>query len=71
MPNSNALLSHKNITIISARSQYSEEFPGDYGRWKIQAFKSILHKLDSNILTNMICLGDSNIEIEAAHCLGK
>lgn len=35
MPNSNALLSHKNITIISARSQYSEEFPGDYGRWKI------------------------------------
>ncbi len=23
------------------------------------------------VLTNMICVGDSNIEIEAAHCLGK
>lgn len=22
-------------------------------------------------MTNMLCLGDSNIEIEAAHCLGK
>ncbi len=35
MPNTNNLLSNKAITVISARSEYSAQYPGDYGRWKI------------------------------------
>lgn len=50
MPLTNALLGDKTITVISARSEYSQEYPNDYGRWKIEAFKSILKKIDSNVL---------------------
>jgi hypothetical protein len=28
---------------------FGEEFPGDYGRWKIEAFKSILKTTDRNV----------------------
>jgi len=28
---------------------YGEEFPGDFARWKIEAFKSILKTTDRNV----------------------
>ncbi len=28
---------------------YGEEFPGDFARWKIEAFKSILNTTDRNV----------------------
>lgn len=100
------------IHVISARSEYEDIFPGDYYKWKIEAFKDLKRNYDEDVIslflflscgttesmmlsvvkstnyfllldcfcvwtwllqliTNLICLGDSNIEIEAAHVLAK
>lgn len=61
----------RKIEVISARHGYEELFPGDCGKWKIEAFKGIRSKYENDVFTNLICLGDSNIEIDAAHVLAK
>jgi len=61
----------KKIEVISARSGYEDLFPGDYHRWKTEAFLGIKKHFDKNIITNLICLGDSHIEIDAAHVLAQ
>ncbi|CAD8077731.1 unnamed protein product [Paramecium sonneborni] len=61
----------KKIVVISARHGYEDMFPGDCGKWKIEAFKDIRSKYENDVFTNLICLGDSNIEIDAAHVLAK
>lgn len=35
--------------IISARSSFEEEFPGDFHRWKVEAFKSIKKYFDTDV----------------------
>jgi len=57
------------VTIISARAEYGKLFPGDTRQWKILTFLQILKEININIVTNLICLGDSIIEIEAANIL--
>ena len=71
------------IQVISARSGYESLFPNDTMKWKIEAFLKLKENYDSSvfkilfwvfyfkIITNIICLGDSIIEIDAAHMLGK
>jgi hypothetical protein len=49
LPITNLTLTQKNIKIISARSVYGEEYPGDYGRWKIEGFKSIVNKINTAV----------------------
>jgi hypothetical protein len=61
----------KKVTIVSARGEYEKKFPGDSRQWKILAFLEMLKILDSNLVTNLICLGDSIIEMEAAHILAS
>ena len=39
--------------------------------WKIQAFLNMQKEFNSNLVTNIICLGDSFIEIEAGHILAS
>jgi hypothetical protein len=58
------------VNIVSARSEYGKLFPGDTRQWKILSFLQILNEIDINLVTNLICLGDSTIEIEAANILG-
>lgn len=55
----------KKIKVISARSTYEHVFPGDSHQWKIQAFLSTMNELELGAVTNLICLGDSNIEMDA------
>jgi len=55
----------KKIKIISAWSTYEHVFPGDSHQWKIQAFLSTIKELELGAVTNLICLGDSNIEMDA------
>lgn len=50
LPRTYALLNATTIKIISARSMFGQEFPGDFARWKIEAFKSILNTTDTNVL---------------------
>ena len=57
------------IKIISARELYEKEFPNDFKTWKTNAFKDIIKKYKLNLPTNIICMGDSTCEIEAAHNL--
>ena len=59
------------IKIISARDLYEKEFPKDFKTWKTRAFKDIIKKYKLNLPTNIICMGDSTCEIEAAHSLAE
>ncbi|KAL4476619.1 hypothetical protein ABPG72_000778 [Tetrahymena utriculariae] len=71
LPRVNAVIQENVITVISARSEYEDIFPGDCYKWKIEAFKDLKKNYDEDLITNLICLGDSNIEIEAAHILAQ
>ena len=55
------------INIISARSLYEKKFPGDMKQWKILAFNDFLNHIQNSMLCNILCFGDSIIEIEAGH----
>merc|ERR1719345_264322 len=61
----------QNTRVISARSRYEAQYPGEVGKWKIQAFLEVQRQLDSQIITNLISLGDSNFEMDAVHVMGK
>ena len=66
-PNTYELLSK--IKIISARGLYETKYPKDFKTWKNKSFNEIIEKYDKSLPTNIICLGDSTYEIEAAHGL--
>lgn len=59
------------ITIISSRSEYEEQYPKNYKVWKIETFKDLVKRYNTNLVTNIISIGDSTYEIEAAHILGS
>ena len=61
----------KKINIISARGEYEKLYPNDSRMWKIQSFLNMQRFFNSNLVTNIICLGDSFIEIEAGHILAS
>ncbi|CAI2371739.1 unnamed protein product [Moneuplotes crassus] len=57
------------VTIISARSRYEKKFPQGVNEWKMHAFLDTKAKLEKGAVTNIICIGDSQTEIEAGHKL--
>jgi len=59
------------VTVISARHRYEGAFPGEYHQWKIHAFLEVQQTLNNQIITNLISVGDSVIEMEAVHVMGK
>lgn len=59
------------LKIISARGDWERFYPHDARMWKIQAFLNMQKNFDSELVTNIICLGDSFIEMEAAHVLAS
>lgn len=59
------------IEIISARSEYEKLFPDNTRQWKIQAFLDIVKDVDIKKVTNIICIGDSLLEIEAGRILAS
>lgn len=71
MPTVHQVLIDKQIKILSARSAYENKFPGDAKRWKMEAFQEIAKSYDKHTLTNIIALGDSQIEMEAAKELSR
>lgn len=60
----------KKIRVVSARGDYEQQYPGQYHEWKIQAFLKVQKELNSQIITNLVSLGDSNIEMDAVHVMG-
>jgi len=71
LPKTLQVILDNNIRVISARSGYAGMFPGDSHRWKVEAFLDIERYFDKNIITNLLCLGDSHIEMDAAHILAQ
>lgn len=59
------------VRVISARGKYEAQFPNEVSKWKINAFLEVQRQLDSQIITNLISLGDSNFEMDAVHVMGK
>ena len=61
----------KKIKVISARGVYEEKYPGDSKRWKVESFLNIKKRLNDELITNIICLGDSVFEMEAGRILAS
>jgi hypothetical protein len=61
----------RKVEVVSARSCYRKEFPDDVMRWKSEAFLAIKNRFDSEVVTNLVSLGDSEYEMEATKLLGE
>ena len=61
----------KYINIISARDEYKDIYPNDVKIWKEKVFLSLKETLNINFPTNIICFGDSYIELNAGKKLGS
>ena len=59
------------IKIISARRECENIFPNEVQEWKMQTFLNLRKNFDNNLVTNIICLGDSMLEIEAGRFLAN
>ena len=59
------------IIIISARGWFEKEFPKNSKMWKLSCFEEIGKVQIKNTVTNLIVLGDSLIEMEAAYTMAK
>lgn len=57
------------ISVFSARELFEKIHAGNMRKWKIETFQLIINKYRKNILTNIICIGDSFIEMEAGHLM--
>ena len=57
------------IIVISARAKYESKFPGDVPKWKLHAFLETQSELTNGNMKNVIALGDSMMEMDAAHHL--
>ena len=60
-----------NINIISAKDEFKNIFPDNKNIWKQQAFLSLKEKILLNRINNIICFGDSYIELEAGKKLAS
>ena len=59
------------IEIISARKDYEEKYPNDSKLWKIGAFLNLKNRLNEDLITNILCLGDSVFEMDAGKILAS
>ena len=59
------------IRIISARDAYENQFPNQTKFWKLASFIDIANLYNKNLVTNIISIGDSFIENEAAFKLSS
>jgi hypothetical protein len=68
LPNTNTFFEEEKIPIVSARHLFGQEYPEEYGKWKMEAFKQLISdfKLNRSIVTNLLCIGDSMLEMDAA-----
>lgn len=59
------------VKIISAREEYEAKYPGDSRKWKIYTFLNLQKTMNTDLVTNIICLGDSFIEMDAGRILAS
>ena len=61
----------KKIEIISARELYENKYKDDSKKWKIETFLNLKKRVNDDLITNIICLGDSVFEMEAGRILAS
>jgi hypothetical protein len=61
----------KDVNVISARGMFEKVYPGDTRLWKVKTFHNVLKEVNKELITNLICIGDSIIEIDAGHNVAK
>jgi len=59
------------VRIISARDKFEAMFPDDVDQWKVQAFLEVQRQLEWTPIANLVTLGDSHYEMEAARIMGE
>ena len=59
------------IEVISARKDYEKKYPENTKLWKIRAFLTLKSRVNEELITNMVCLGDSVFEMEAGKILAS
>lgn len=59
------------VIVISARNWFEKEYPGDSRLWKQKCFEEIGKIYSPHKTTNLITVGDSLIEMEAAYKFAK
>lgn len=59
------------VPVVSARSRYMGKYPTEIAKWKMEAFLDLQQQLDSQVVTNLISLGDSNFEMDATLAMGE
>lgn len=70
MPRLTQFLRENDIKIVSARSTYEADYPGSPSAWKTAAFAAEVHDTFPDYAQiNLLVLGDSLSEREAAHAL--
>ena len=57
------------VQIISARAKYESKFPDDVPKWKLYAFLETQGDMNNGNIKNIVALGDSMMEMDAAHHL--
>jgi len=57
------------VPIISARTLFEKQYPGEQGKWKVCAFFEMQKKLPGDLLTNLLSVGDSQYEMDAVHAV--
>ena len=61
----------KKIEVISARERFEKKYPEQSNKWKIEAFLYLKKRLNDDLITNIICVGDSVFEMEAGRILAS
>lgn len=59
------------IPVISARTEHEAECDGNVSQWKQRAFLKLGKHLDKDIVTNLVAVGDSVFEMDAAQLLSQ
>ena len=73
LPEAYRYIQEARIPIISAHDLFSPTYPNEIKEWKERTFQQLPATLNMNksIPTNLICIGDFPLEIDAAHSLGQ
>jgi len=59
------------LEVISARQRYESLFPNKVAEWKAQAFLEVKRRRSPESITNLISIGDSSFEMDAALAIGE
>jgi hypothetical protein len=59
------------VRVISARGRFEDQFPGQVSQWKLNAFLEVQKQMDSQVVANLIALGDAQFEMEATHAMAR